>query len=92
MVQLCPALRDRPTPYNFYPLQTWSAMDGASFVSNKDNASFRRKLVGKNCTDAIFTRFPVLARLTARGPSVPAGRLRPPTIGARLLFVKRRRS
>ena len=40
--------------------------------------------MGKNCMDTIFTRFPVLARLTARGPSLRAGRLRPPTIGARL--------
>ena len=34
---------------------------------------------------AFFTRFPVLARLTARGPSILAGRLRPPTIGRRLV-------
>ena len=38
--------------------QTDSAMDGASNVGNKNTASFRRKLVGRNCTDAISTRFP----------------------------------
>ena|GEM_PF-3525428 len=32
MVKLCPALRDRSEPCNFYLVNN-SAMDGASFVS-----------------------------------------------------------
>ena len=38
--------------------QTDSAKDGASGGCNKDMASFRRKLVGRNCMDAISTHFP----------------------------------
>ncbi|HBB13950.1 MAG TPA: hypothetical protein DCZ76_06690 [Treponema sp.] len=55
-------------------------MDGALFGSKKDNASFRRKLVGINCMEAIYTRFPGF-RLPPPLPNGNAFRALP--IGAR---------
>ena len=59
----------------------------ARYVLAKWQVSFRRKLTGPNCMEAIWTRFPGLARLTARG--LPSGsRLRPLPIGARRYMQK----
>ena len=57
-------------PCNFYPKsQTSSAMDGASFLCAKTRQVFERKLAGKNCKDAIFTRFPGSLETSLREPA-----------------------